>query len=180
MTSDDLRIKAQTISGFTINNATSFIWVKSAIGFVARNYPYACKITTEDVTIPKGGGTYTPQREVVRIEEITRNDSRRPLWQEQYRYDINGSFEFFDEGTYHIKYRYVPAMPQTATEAIDMPERYLEPIKYFVASKIRGRIYGVSDSDAQNYDSLFQSYIENADIVTQRTNRRYRRLPPRI
>lgn len=70
-------------------------------------------------------------------------------------------------------------MPQTVSDAFQVPDIYLDPVKYYIAARMRGRIYGQNDSDALRYDALFDDELNKADISMERVNRRNRRIPPR-
>lgn len=180
MNSENIRIDAQLLTGFQINDVTNFFWVKDAAKKICRSHPLSAPKKTIEVDMPEGGGTYDIEDELVRIEDITRKDKRYPIPQHSWECDEFGHMEFFHKGRFVITYRYVPAMPATKDDPLPIPERYSECIKYYVSARMRSRIYGQGDNDAQTYDNLFWQYIADADISMERTNKRHRRMPARI
>ena len=179
MTSEEIRVDAQLLTGFQINDVTNFLWVKDAARNVARSHPLAAPKRTVDVEITTRGDTYQIEDELVRIENIVREGDRFPIAQHSYECDENGNIVFWHAGKYKVTYRYVPEMPATKTQQLPLPDRYSECIKYYVAARMRGRIYGQGDSDAQSYDALFWQYVSDADVTMERTNKRHRRMPAR-
>ena len=179
MTSEDIRIDAQLLCGFTIDSAVAFKWVKDAAKYVLRLHPLAATKKTVEVSFNEDKQTYQIEEELARIENITLKDERYPIRQIAFDCDELGNITFWYKGDYVITYRYVPVMPQTASGDLPMPDKYAEPIKYYVAARMRGRVYGQGDSDAQNYDMLFLQYENDADISMNRTNKRHRRMPVR-
>lgn len=179
MTCDQLRIDAQTLTGSKIEPTTSFLWSKDAITYIARHYPMSSPSKKVDVVIENDNGSYTIPDELVRLDKITLKGENRPLTSMDYNCNETGLIYFFTKGTYSIYYRYVPALPSSATEQIGIPERYSEPIKYYLAAKIRARVFGQADTDAQTYEALFSSYLDSADASMSQTNKRHRRMPAR-
>lgn len=180
MTCDQIRIDAQLLSGSKIETATSFIWCKDAIAYIVRHYPLSAPIKTVEVDIAEDGGTYQITDELVRLEKVTGGESTRPLTQTSFDCDEVGLIKFYNAGHYYINYRYVPAMPDSTSSQILIPERYSEPIKYYLAAKIRGRVFGQADNDCQSYEALYLNYLENADATMKQTNKRHRRMPARF
>lgn len=180
MTSEQIRIDAQLLTGLQINAVTARTWVFDAVKYIAREFPLACPKGKAIVTTTEKDGEYAVEEELVRIEKITEEGSRRPLRSQDYYCDEIGNITFYSPGTYVIEYRYVPTLTGLNESAeLPIPDRFAEYIKYYVAARIRGRIFGQGDSDAQAYDALFQSYEEDANSTMQRTNKRHRRMPPR-
>ena len=182
MTSTDIRVDAQLLTGFQINDVTAFLWTKDAIKKIYRNHPLAAPKKTVEVSFTdEHGGEYVIEDELVRIEDVTRKDHRYPIAQHTWDCDEFGNMKFWHKGEYVITYRYVPPMPPTISSPLSpLPDRYAECIKYYVSARMRSRVYGQGDNDAQTYDNLFWQYVADADISMERTNKRHRRMPARI
>jgi len=180
MTSNEIRVDAQLISGFTINSATAFLWVKDAARYIMREHPLSAPRKTVEIEVNSEGQTYSATDEIVRIEIVRLKGSRANVQPNVYTCDELGNFTFYHKGIYEITYRYVAEMPNSADIAISLPDKYAEPIKYYLASQIRGRTAGHDDGEAQQFNGLFQQYIADADISMARVNKRYRRMPARF
>lgn len=179
MTCDEIRIDAQLLTGMQIDSVTAFLWVKDAIRNIVREHPYAATKETITINIENIGDTYQLEHELVRLEKVTPHGSRSPVSPNYYTCDELGNMQFFCAGDIDITYRYLPDMPQTVTDDIPIPNKYAEYIKYYVSARIRGRIYGQADADAQTYDTLFAQYLDNADVSSARTNKGIRVIPVR-
>ena len=181
MTSNEIRVDTQLLTGLQIESITGFVWVKDAVNYIVRTHPLAAPIKTVEY-ISNGtseeGATYTFEEELVQLDKITKHKLRRPLATPYYECDQNG-VTFYHSGDFDITYRYVPASPQTVDDELPIPDRYAEPIKYYLAARMRSRIYGQGDPDSQIYDQLFWNHLSDMDAATDLANRRYRRMPAR-
>ena len=181
MTSENIRVDAQLMTGLQINAVTARTWVFDAVKYIARHYPLACPKKTVTFTAVVPHDEYQIEDELVRIDKICESGEFRPITAKFYEADELGNISFAAMGTYDITYRYVPDLESlNESSQLPIPDRFAEAIKYYVSARIRGRIFGQGDSDAQNYDALFGQYVMDANITMQGTNRRQRRLPPRI
>lgn len=174
MTSEELRIAAQTISGLTLDSVTSFNWVKSAISDIARDYhtaaPYA---TPETTTTTTENQVYTLQKELILLDKVI-SDNCLTNELELHRNVIT----FYNPGTYEIRYYCAPTVPAANTEAIDLPGPFAEAIKFLLASKIRARLFGQGDSNAVSFFQEYTAALEKANAFMNRRNSRRRRMPP--
>lgn len=186
MTSDEIRVDAQLLCGFQINEITAFMWVKDAAKNIIRDHPLAAPKKTVEVTITNADKNnrapqiYQIQEELVRLETIYRKGERRNIDTTIYDCDETGNIKFYENGTYEVEYRYVPTMPEGREDNLPLADRYAEYIKYYLAARQRGRIYGQQDAEVQGYDNLFWEYIADADMAMNRTNNRHRRMPARF
>ena len=178
MTCDEIRISAQLVSGLQISDVTSLKWVVEAMTLIARQHPLAATKKTVSVTVEEDE-EYSIVEDLVRLESIVETDYRRPLGKTTYSCDEKGNITFWVAGDYDITYRYVPTMPTVKTGVVVIPEIYASAIQYYVASKIRGRIFGQGDNDVAVYSMKFESELMKADTGTNSTNRRHRRIPVR-
>lgn len=182
MTSKEIRIDAQLMTGLQIEEVTGFMWIKDAIKYIVRNHPESAPKKTvefESQGTMEDGDVYEFDSELIRLEKVTRHNSRRVINQPYYECE-NDKITFYHKGDFDITYRYMPAAPQTVDDTIPIPDRYAELIKYYVASRIRARIYGQGDPDAQTYDQLFWSHLSDVDATMEAAVRRYRIIPVRI
>lgn len=181
MTSNEIRVDAQLLTGLQIESITGFIWVKDAVRYIVRKHPLAAPKKTVEYTSDgtyENGSTYSFPEELIQFEKVTKHGSRRPIANPYYECEQEG-ITFFHKGDFDITYRYMPADPQTVDSDLPIPDRYAEPIKYYLASRMRSRIYGQGDPDSQVYDQLFWSHLDDMDASTDLGNRRYRRMPAR-
>lgn len=181
MTSNEIRVDAQLLTGLQIESITGFVWVKDAVNYIVRKHPLAAPKKTVEYTsngTSESGATYEFDEELIQLEKITRHNSRRPISPPYYECDQDG-VTFYHKGDFDISYRYMPDAPQTVDSALPIPDRYAEVIKYYLASRMRSRIYGHGDPDSQVYDQLFWSHLDEMDAATELANKRYRRMPAR-
>ena len=179
MNSEDIRIDAQLLTGFQIKDVTNFVWVKDAVNYIVRTFPNAATKKTVTFEATKGS-VYQVEEEFIQLDKISRVGKRRPLTPPEYECDEFGVITFYIDGDVEISYKYNPPLPQTITDKINIPDRFAEPIKYYISARQRGRVYGSSDAEAQQYDSLFQTYLEQADVNLSRANKKHRRMPARF
>lgn len=176
MTCDELRLDAQLMCGLKISDVTSLRWVNEATENIVRNHPLAAPKKIVTVTVADGG-TYHIAEELIRLESVSEGNS--VVSSMRYSCDEQGNMIFRDAGTYLVAYRYMPAMPTNKTANVVIPEVYAAPIQFFIAAKIRGRVFGQNDGDASSYKMQFDMALSNADNTMSRTNRRHRTIPVR-
>ena len=180
-TSDKLRIDAQLLTGLQIEEVTAFRWVKDAMRYIVRNHFLAAPITT--ITFHSEGtdedpSVYEFEKELIMFERMTKHKMRRAINQPYYIVTPEG-IEFYHKGDFDVTFRYMPDDPATVTTPIPIPDRYAEAIKFYVAARIRSRIYGQGDTDAQGFDQMFYAALDEADATTDRSNKRFRQMPAR-
>lgn len=181
MNSNEIRVDAQLLTGLQIESITGFKWIKDAVRFIVRKHPLAAPqkmVTMTSVGDDEIGDTHTFDEELIRLEKVTKHNRRRPINNPYFTCDQDG-ITFYHKGDFDVTYRYMPEDPQTVDDALPIPDRYAEPIKYYVAARIRSRIYGQGDPDAQVYDQLFWSHLDEMDSATDQATRRWRRMPAR-
>ncbi len=181
MTSNEIRIDAQLLTGLQIESITGFNWVKDAVNYIVRKHPLAAPKKTvafQSVGTYENGDTYSFEEELIQLDKVTKHNSRRPIDTRYFDCDESG-VTFYHKGDFEITYRYMPEAPQTVDSVLPIPDRYAETIKYYLASRMRSRIYGQGDPDSQVYDQLFWSHLDDMDAATDLANRRYRRMPAR-
>lgn len=181
MTSNEIRIDAQLLTGLQIESVTAFTWIKDAIRFIVRKHPLAAPKKSVQFTSNgkyDQGDSYVFPEELIQLDKVTKKNRRRPIASPYFTCEQN-EITFFHSGDFDITYRYMPDDPQTVDSDIPLPDRYAEPIKYYLAARIRARIYGQGDPDSQGYEQLFWTHLDEMDAATDLANRRYRRMPVR-
>lgn len=179
MTCDEVRIAAQLLCGFQLDSVTAFMWAKDAIAYIARTHLLSAPKKTVEVEIKHTGQIYQVEEEFVRLESITVPGERRNVSMSIVQCDEDGEMQFWKTGKYRVKYRYVPAMPETVNDQIPLPERYAELIKFYLAARQRWRTFGQNDGEALSFDNMFNGYLDTIDATMERANKRYRRMPAR-
>lgn len=171
----EIRIEAQTISGLTIDSTVSLNWIKGAIREIAYKYHSAAKRTSDDVSVNDTNKTYQLSKEVVKIDRIRRQG------QAYSSYEIIGDhgIEFQHSGEYSVRYYSVPEMPMVENSDVDLPEMFADSIKFYIASRMRARLFGQDDSSAVSFYQEFLNGISDADSYMRRRDSR-KRMPPGI
>lgn len=173
-TSDSIRIEAQLISGIQIEPATSFRWIKEEIKNLVYQNPVIGKKVTEEVRPDKKGSEYTSEKPIVAIDRIIDKSYRKIV-----DYDLNGdTITFYTTGDYKVQYYTLPDEPKTFTEPLNIPEPYMIALKFYLASRIRARVFGQSDGEATSFYEEYLTAKSNADKYILKRNRSHRRIPP--
>lgn len=175
-TSEDIRIGAQLISSIQIDPATCFNWVTSEISDIASNHFKAGKYVRESVTTTENFEIITLSNDLITIDKIIKAESRTGTTD----FEIHNGNEVTISvpGKYEIRYYAKPPIPQTRTTPIEMPEQYIDALKYYIAARIRARLFGQADSNAVSFFEEYKTALENADAALLQKHRRHRRMPP--
>jgi hypothetical protein len=176
---NESRINAQTISGIQLNEVTSFLWVKDAIREIVTRHYKAGKKVTDTFDNAVKGQKYSFTKELVRLIGVQNASGRTVSPNFGYVVDSDNTIEFADAGTYQATYYSMPSMPQTTEEQLPIPQPYQECIPYYLASKIRARLFGQTDADAVSFMQQFQEALIEANSAVNRQASRGRRMPPR-
>lgn len=179
MNATELRISAQTISGIQLNEVTSFNWVKDAIREIVTKYYKAGKKVTDTFSNASEGQKYYFTKELVMLTGVKDAAGSGVSPNYGYSVDSDNSIEFKDNGSYQVAYYSMPSMPSTSTEQLPIPAAYQDCIPFFLASKIRARLFGQTDSDAVSFYQQFREAMDEANSAINRQASRGRRMPPR-
>jgi hypothetical protein len=174
---DDIRIRSQITSGLQINSVTAFNWVKEAIEDICHKNYYAGARVTETATITDTSTDYTILKPLLKLDEITNTETNNPLSNSDYKLNDDNKITFKDPGTYKIEYRAMPDMPQTVNSEIPLTQFFTPCIEFFLAYKIRARLFGQNDSNAVSFFQQYEIGRENAELARERQAKK-RRMPP--
>lgn len=178
MNANDIRIKAQITSGLQLDETTSFKWVKDAIADIVNTYYKAGKKVTD--TIEAGvNQSYSLSKEAVRIIDVRRSSGARVSPNFGYEYDSDNTIEFSDSDTYKVTYYSQPTLPGAVTDEIPIPSKFQDCIEYYLAAKIRARLFGQSDNNAVSFMQQYYESLLSANESINRVGSRGRRMPPR-
>ncbi len=164
---DEVRINAQLTVGIEIDSATGRLWVIEAIKDICNNHPKAGARVSESVAITAGGTDYAivgTLLELISIED-TNQSVYLPSASAKYVLNDDNTITFAEAGAYQIKYMGMPAMPQTTSSEIPLPQLFVPCIEYYLAYKIRGRLYGQSDGNAVSFFQQYEYRRDNAEIM---------------
>lgn len=179
-TANDIRISAQLLCGSEIDERTSFIWVKTCIDEMVRDYPAtASTYYTETFTIDEPYGMYTAEHYITTLDKVLANISGTKAMAEEGVYELHdNSLTFTERGNYEIRYFGNPEPPETYTTEINMPEKFIDCIKYYVAARITARLYGRDDTSALAHMDEYQRAVIAADNFMHKRVQRTRKMPP--
>jgi hypothetical protein len=175
----ELRINAQIISGIQLNEVTSFDWVKDAIREIVTKYYKAGKKITDTFSDAIAGQKYSLTKELVRLIQVQGASGSRVSPNFGYSVDSDNTIEFNSAGTYEVTYYFMPAPPPTSTEELTIPKTYQDCIPFYLASKIRARLFGQTDNDAVSFYQQYQNALSEANSAINRQASRGKRMPPR-
>lgn len=175
MNADELRIQAQLISSTPIDKAVSFGWVKDEIQNIASEYFKAGQYVIEKVKTTENFEVYETEKELLVMDKlISRRTGRRIS-----DFDIhNGAITISVPDEYEIRYYGYPETPQTEYDEIKMPKQYIIPIKYYLAARIRARLFGQNDANAVAFMTEYTEKLKKADISYNTRKGRHNRMPP--
>lgn len=173
---DEMRIRSQITSGLTINSVTALKWVCEAIEDICYQHEAAGKHRDETASV--AGTSYTITKPLLKLLEISNADVDITNDFSKYELNNDNTITFSEPGTYTIKYISLPDMPSTVNAEIPLPHQFIPCLEYYLAFKIRGRLFGQNDANAVSFYQLYRSGMENANISNWR-QRVKRRIPPR-
>lgn len=175
MTINDLRIRAQLISSIQIDKATAYKWASEEILNIAADYFRAGVYTKETFTTTEEFELYEPNRDLLVVDKLIDKTTNRRVTD----YEIhNSELTISVPSTYELRYYSYPDVPSTADETIDMPRQYVVPIQFFLAARIRARLFGQNDSNAVSFMTEYTENLKKADITTDVQRNRHNRMPP--
>lgn len=175
MTINDLRIQAQLLSSLQIDPSTAYKWATDELNNIAAEYFRAGVYTKEPFRTTQKFEDYTPARDLLMIDKIVDLATGRRVTD----YEIHGDILTISvPGRYELRYYSYPDIPKTATEEIDMPRQYVVPIKFYLAARIRARLFGQNDSNAVSFMTEYNEKMKKADITTDVQRNRHNRMPP--
>lgn len=178
LSAEDIRILAQTITAIDrIDSTTSFNWVKDAIKEIVSEYPSAAPYFIETFDVQEKYGSYKPIHPIVLIDKIV--ECRENSLVETIQYELHGNELFFiNSGKFQIRYHGMPDMPETKTQAINMPIQFVDAIKFYVAWKIRARLFNQEDVSAKAFYDEYDKALKKANTFMMKRERRPKNTMP--
>lgn len=175
MTPDELRIQAQLICSTPIDKAVAFGWVKDEIQNIASEYFKAGKYVTEKFETKENFEIYETKREMLVLDMLIVDRTRRRTSDFDFH---NGVITVSIPDKYEVRYYSYPDAPETEYSEIDMPKQYVMPIKYYLAARIRARLFGQNDANAVSFMTEYMDKLKKADITYNVRKGRHGRMPP--
>lgn len=179
LSAEDIRILAQTITAIDrIDSTTSFNWVKDAIKEIVSEYQSAAPYFIETFDVQEKHGSYKPKYPIVLIDKVIEHKDNALVQTAQY--ELHGDELFFiNQGKYQIRYYGMPDIPETKTQAINMPIQFVDAIKFYIAWKIRARLFNQEDASAKAFYEEYKQTLKKADIFMAKRDRRTKgTMPP--
>lgn len=176
MTSNELRILAQTKSGLSISEPMGLELVKEAIDILSLEYYLIGKLTVEELHAESNIPAELSNRplKIVSVKDSIGYVSANT----DYEIDDN-SILFNAEGDYVVRYYAEPIKPKVATDDLDIPREYHNCIAYYIASVTRARLFGQDDSNAVSFYQQFADGALKANNAYLRKKGSGKRIPPR-
>lgn len=176
MNSEEIRVEAQLTSGLQLDTVTSFKWVKDCIKDMSKlNYKIGKITKLIQEAIPD---IEYPLKGLLKIVKVTQDGMRKsPNF--NFVVDNYNNITFKEAGAYTVEYYALQDMPKTPTEELLIPEEFQDCIEYYLAYKIRGRLFGADDSKAIAFHDMYQKHFADAVSAINNKNIRGRRMPPR-
>ena len=174
-TSEDIRIGAQLISSIQIDPTTCFNWVTGEISDIALNHFKAGKYTIEKVETAENFEIVTLSNELILLDKVI--DSKKRTGTTDFELHNGNELTISIPGKYEIRYYAQPPLPQTKTTPIEMPEQYIDAMKFYISARIRARLFGQADSNAVSFFEEYKNALTNADAAMLQKHRRHRRMP---
>ncbi len=175
-TSEDIRIGAQLISSIQIDPTTCFNWVQGEISDIVSNHFKAGRYVREAVETTENFEVITLSKEIVMLDKVIRSESRTGTT--DFELHNENEITISIPGKYEIRYYAQPPIPQTRTTPIEMPEQYIGAMKFYIAARIRARLFGQADSNAVSFFEEYKNALQDADAAMLQQHRRHRRMPP--
>ena len=173
-TSESIRIDAQLLAGVQIDQATCFRIIREHIPNLVEQHFRAGKLTKEEFETTEKFETYVPERTLVLIDRVIDKKHEQTV-----EYSVtNEGIIVFKPGKYLMLYYSQPDLPATESHQIDMPNAYTFALKFFVASRIRGRLFGQQDESAISFYKEYTAAVEQAERFMNRREHRRKRMPP--
>lgn len=168
---DDIRIRAQITSGLQINSVTALNWVKEAIEDICSSYNNAGKTVIENTTVTDPSINYTLQKPLLKLLGITDTDNNETV---NYKLNDDNTITFIEAGSYTIGYKALPDMPETTSSDVPLPFLYVPCIEFYLAYKMRARVFGQGDNNAVGYRDSYEAGKANAEIARLRQGKKGR------
>jgi len=179
ITVDESRVNAQTISGLQINSVTALKWVADAIKDICAHHAEAGTRTEDEAVIDSAPADHTLKKTLVKLSQVEDAAQGLPLSEYGGRYVLNNdnTITFRNPGTYRIKYLALPDMPSNPSSEIPLPPLYVSCIEYYLAHRIRARLFGQADGNAVTFFQQYEASRDNSELARLR-RRQKRRMPP--
>lgn len=179
MTVEEIRIKAQLTTGIPIDSAVGLKWAAEAIEDICKSNENAGNKTIETVLISSAPADYLLKKTLLKIMDIKEINKGYYLASNSDIYTVNNdnTITFAESGNYEITYMALPTLPVNTTDAIPLPYFFALCVEYYLAYKIRGRMFGQDDSNTVAFWQQYMSAKEDAELA-RRKQKKKRRIPP--
>lgn len=177
MTADEIRVAAQLTSGIQINSVTGFTWVKEGLKIICQKYNRNGETVVDSTVISDAPSVFTPTKEILGLVSVKSADSDKSASDNAYELNDDGTITFNKKGNYKIEYKSYAEVPATPATPIKLFSAFEECLGYYVAYKIRARLFGEGDNNAVGYYSKFLTEMEDGE-KTRLKKKQKRRMPP--
>ena len=173
-TSESIRIDAQLLTGVNIDQATCMHLLMEHIPNLVEEHFRAGKLVREEFETTEKWQLYTPKRTLVLVDRVINRHHEQTV-----EYSVtNEGIIVYDKGKYLMLYYSQPDLPQSEFHKIDMPNAYTSALKFFIAARIRGRMFGQQDESAISFYKEYTAAIDKAEGFMNRREHRRKRMPP--
>ena len=163
MNATEVRIQAQTTSGLVLDEVTSLKWVKEAIRNIIKIHSKAGKKVTDIITA-EADQAYTLTKELACIINVKDNSKTLVSPMLGFAVDSDNTITFSKSGVYDVTYYSYPTPPQVSTDEIPLPLRFQDCIEFYLAFKMRARLFGQRDESAVAFYDQFQNSLLDANL----------------
>lgn len=173
-TSEDVRIQAQLLSSIQIDKTTCYEWIKDQIQNIVNENFRAGKLIIEDFETTEKFEIYKPKKTLVVVDRLVDANGQQTT-----EFVIqNDGIHVYAPGKYKLLYFAQPEPPETINHQIDLPVPYVNALKFYIAARIRARLFGQSDNDAVSFFKEYSTAIESAEKMMNKRDSRRKRMPP--
>lgn len=172
---DEIRISAQLTSGLQISDVVGLKWVAEAVQDICTNYNNAGKRIKEPISITDANTDYQIVSPLLKLINLTDSKTgKEPV----YTLNSDNTITFKENGDYTLEYLAMPTLPTNVNDTVPLPQFFIPSIQYYLAYKIRGRLFGQSDANAAGFFQQYQSENAKGELARQRQGKK-RQIPAR-
>lgn len=175
---DDIRIAAQLTSGLQISDVVGLKWVVDAIQDICTNYPNAGARKIDTATITDIAADYAIQSTLLKLIDVKDASTGESVSDNNTIYILNddNTITFKATGSYTVEYLAMPVLPTNVNDAVPLPPLFITGIQYYLAHKMRGRLFGQNDANAVSFLQQYQADTAKGELARQRQGKK-RRIP---